>query len=65
MKADKHLKNAATTAMLIEAGFDMMRQNIPRRNANASEKTVERWRVDCWRVDGGQWTTTEHVEFTE
>lgn len=41
MNADKHLENAATTAMLIEAGFDMMRQNIRRRHANASEKTVE------------------------
>jgi hypothetical protein len=41
MKADKYLENAATTAMLIEAGFEMMRQNIRRRHPNASEDTVE------------------------
>jgi hypothetical protein len=42
MKADKHIHNAATTAVLIDAGFDMMRQNIRRRHANASEATVEK-----------------------
>ncbi len=41
MKADKYLENAATTATLIEAGFDIMRQNIRRRNPDASEHTVE------------------------
>lgn len=41
MKTDKYLENAATTAALIEAGFDMMRQNIRRRHTNASEDTVE------------------------
>lgn len=41
MKADKYLENAATTAMLIEAGFDMMRQNIRRRHAGASDATVD------------------------
>ena len=41
MKADKYLENAATTAMLIDAGFDMMRQNIRRRHCNASDATVE------------------------
>ncbi len=41
MKDDKYLVNAATTAMLIEAGFEMMRQNIRRRCTNASNATVE------------------------
>ncbi len=41
MKEDKYLQNAATTAVLIEAGFDIMRQNIRRRHANASDATVE------------------------
>ncbi len=41
MKTGKYLENAATTAVLIEAGFDMMRQNLRRRHANASDATVE------------------------
>ena len=41
MDSDKYLVNAATTATLIEAGFDMMRQNIRRQNANASDSTVD------------------------
>ena len=41
MKPDKYLENAATTGILIEAGFDVMRQNIRRRHTNASESTVE------------------------
>lgn len=41
MKAERYMKNAATTAMLIEAGLDMMRQNIRRRYANESDSTVE------------------------
>jgi hypothetical protein len=41
MEANKYWENAATTAMLIEAGFDMMRQNIRRRHTNASDATVE------------------------
>ncbi len=41
MQSDKYLRNAATTAMLIDAGIDMMRQNLRRRHANASEATVD------------------------
>jgi predicted kinase len=41
MRADKYLENAATTAMLIEAGFDMMRQNIRRRHPDASDASVD------------------------
>lgn len=41
MKADRYLENAATTAILIEAGFDMMRQNIRRRHSGASDATVD------------------------
>ncbi len=41
MKADKYLENAETTAMLIEAGFDMMRQNLKRQHAAASDETVD------------------------
>ncbi len=41
MSAEKYMQNAATTAMLIEAGIDMMRENIRRRNVNASDATVE------------------------
>jgi hypothetical protein len=41
MKTDRYLENAATTAMLIEAGFDIMRENIRRRNFNASDEAVE------------------------
>ncbi len=40
-KTDRYLENAATTAILIEAGFDMMRQNIRRRHSNASDATVD------------------------
>lgn len=35
------MENAATTAILIEAGFDMMRQNIRRCHMSASEATVD------------------------
>ncbi len=41
MKADKYINNAATAATLIEAGIDIMRQNLKRRHANASEADVE------------------------
>jgi len=40
-KADRYLENTATTAVLIEAGFDMMRENIRRRHADASDATVD------------------------
>jgi hypothetical protein len=40
-KIDRYFENATTTALLMEAGLDMMRQNIRRRNANASEATVD------------------------
>ncbi len=40
-KSERYLENAATTAMLIEAGFDMMRQNIRRCHTNASDATVD------------------------
>lgn len=41
MKANKYMKNAATTALLVEAGVEMMRQNIRRRHATASDAAVE------------------------
>lgn len=41
MSGEKYMQNAATTAILIEAGFDMMRENIRRREVNASDETVE------------------------
>ena len=40
-KADRYFEHAATTAMLIEAGFDMLSQNIRRRHSNASDSTVD------------------------
>jgi predicted kinase len=38
---NKYMENAATTQMLIEAGFGLMRQNIRRRHPDASDATVE------------------------
>ncbi len=40
MKTDRYLENAATTAVLMDAGLDMMRQTFRRRNPNASEDKV-------------------------
>ena len=40
-KADKYFENAATTAALIDAGIDMMRQNIRRRQHGATDTTVD------------------------
>lgn len=39
--ADKYRDNAATTAVLIEAGIEMMRQNIRRRHWEAPASTIE------------------------
>jgi hypothetical protein len=41
IKDDRYLQNAATTAVLMEAGLDMMRQSFRRRNPDASESTVD------------------------
>lgn len=40
-KADRYFENAATTAALIDAGIDMMRQNIRRRQHGATDATVD------------------------
>lgn len=46
-KADKYFENAATTAVLIDAGIDIMRQNIRRRQHGASDATVDAI-LDAW-----------------
>lgn len=40
MQTKRYSQNAATTAALIEAGFDMMRQTIRRRHADAKEEEI-------------------------
>jgi len=39
--ADKYRDNTATTVVLIEAGIEMMRQNIRRRHPEASASMIE------------------------
>lgn len=39
-KNERYMENAATTAILIEAGVDMMRQNIRRLHPDADDDTV-------------------------
>lgn len=39
--ADKYLENAATTAILVEAGIALMRENLRRRHPQASESEID------------------------
>jgi len=49
---EKYLNNMATTAILIDAGIDLMRQNIRRRNPDLTEAQVDdRLRVWLHRAD--------------
>ena len=43
----KYLNNMATTAMLIDAGIGLMRQNIRRRNPDLTEAQVDD-RLRAW-----------------
>lgn len=38
---DKYLNNSVTTAILMEAGIALMRQNIQRRHPGASESQID------------------------
>jgi len=39
-EAEKYLKNAETTAILMDAGIELMRQNLRRRNPGVDEGEV-------------------------
>ena len=39
--ADKYMNNAATTAQLIHAGIELMRQNIKRCHPTSTEAQIE------------------------
>jgi hypothetical protein len=51
MTAEKHSENARTTAILMEAGISLQRQNLKRRHANTNEKDdSDDWQpVTCGR----------------
>lgn len=45
--ADKYLNNAATTAELVEAGIELMRQNIRRRHPDLDKSQIDA-RLSAW-----------------
>lgn len=45
--ADRYLQNAATTAVQVEAGIALMRQNLKRRHPQASEAEIDE-RLNAW-----------------
>lgn len=45
--ADRYLENAATTAILVEAGIALMRQNLRRQHPHESEAEIDA-RLNAW-----------------
>jgi hypothetical protein len=41
INVDTYLKNAATTAVLMDVGIELMRQNLRRRNPVANETQID------------------------